>query len=228
MDRQLPLNLPVRAALGRGDFFVASPNALALAMIDAPETWPQGKLLLVGPEGAGKSHLAAVWAAATGAVIIEAQTLLQGPAAPPTPGSAIVIEDADQIGGNALAETALFHLHNLVLASGGQILMTARKPARDWGIALPDLASRVAATAMARIDPPDDNLLSAMILKQFADRQLQISPTLLPYLITRIDRSFAAALQLVAALDARALALGRPVTRALAAELLDSRDQQAP
>ncbi len=222
MPRQLTLDLPVRTTLGRDDFFVSPANALALAMLDAPENWPQNKLLLIGPEGAGKSHLAAVWVADRRAASLAAPDLTVDNVPDLAARSAVLIEDADRIAGQAAQEAALFHLHNLLLASGGRLLITSRKKPNLWGVTLPDLKSRIEATAVARIEAPDDALLSAVFLKLFADRQLQVPPTLIPYLISRIDRSFAAARALVTHLDARALSLGRPVNRTLAAELLDS------
>ncbi len=223
MARQLAFDLPVRPALGRGDFFVAPPNALALALVEAPERWPQGKLLILGPAGAGKSHLAAVWAGAAGAVTIMAKDLGEDrvPNLLSRASPAVLVEDADRLAGDPGRETALFHLHNLILADGGQLLMTARTEPRLWGLTLPDLQSRVEATAIARFDPPDDALLAAVLLKQFTDRQIALPPTLIPYLLGRMDRSFAAARDLVAGLDRLALSMGRPVTRALAALYFD-------
>ncbi|MBC7155989.1 MAG: chromosomal replication initiator DnaA, partial [Rhodobacteraceae bacterium] len=141
MSAQLPLNLPPpRPALGRGDFLPAAPNALALAAIDRWAEWPQGKLVLVGPEGAGKTHLAHVWAAMRGAAVVPAASLAVADLPALAAAGAVVVEDADRIGGDAAAETALFHLHNLVLEAGGRLLLTARALPRDWGLALPDLA----------------------------------------------------------------------------------------
>lgn len=216
MPRQLAFDLPVRPALGRGDFFVSPANALALAQIDAGG-WPGGKLLLIGPEGAGKSHLAQVWAAENAAEILAADTLPETP----TDTLAVVVEDADRIAGNRRKETALFHLHNHVLARGGRLLITAASPPRRWGLILPDLASRMEATAQAGIAAPDDALLSAVLVKLFADRQIAVAPSLIPWLVRRMDRSFAAARAIVAELDARALAHGGPVTREIAREALD-------
>lgn len=215
MTRQLAFDLPSGEALTRADFFVSPANALALQTVDAWQDWPGGKLVLVGPEGAGKTHLAQIWAAETGAVVLQAQALGTVDLAPLT-GARVVVEDADQIGG---AEAALFHLHNL-LAGGGALLLTAATPPRDWGLQLPDLISRLQAAAVARLDAPDDALLSAVLIKLFADRQVAVPANLIPYLISRMPRSIGAARGLVAALDARALALGRPVTRALAADVL--------
>lgn len=218
MPRQLAFDLPVRPALGREDFFVSPANELALAALDAGD-WPQGKMLLLGPDGAGKSHLAQVWAGDVGADVVAAADLTALPLPDPGP---MVVEDADRIAGDRRAETALFHLHNHLLAGNAPLLLTARRSSTHWGLTLPDLKSRMEATAAAEILPPDDALLSAICLKLFADRQLQVTPNLISWLICRIDRSFAAAREAVAALDAAALQQGRPVTRALAAEVLDT------
>jgi chromosomal replication initiation ATPase DnaA len=128
-----------------------------------------------------------------------------------------VVEDAERLVG--ADETALFHLHNML--AGKYLLVTAACPPRDWGISLPDLASRMQAVPAARLEAPDDALLTAVLVKLFADRQITVPANLISYLTLRMDRSLHAAGELVAALDARALALGRPVTRALAAEVLD-------
>lgn len=221
---QLAFDLPVRPALGREDFFVSPANELALAALDAGD-WPQGKMLLIGPEGSGKSHLAHVWAGDRGARIVRAADLPGSDLPEPGP---IVIEDADRIAGHAAAEVALFHLHNHILAAGAPLLVTARSAPRDWGIALPDLASRMQATATAQLLAPDDALLAAVLVKLFADRQLAVTPTLIPWLVSRMDRSFAAARRIVAELDALSLARGTAVTRALAAEVLDMLAEQTP
>lgn len=223
MARQLAFDLPARPALGRGDFFVSPANALALAQIDRGD-WPGGKLLLVGPAGAGKSHLAQVWAAETGAGVLAASAL---PDAPPAT-MCLVVEDADRIAGDRAAETRLFHLHNHLLGAGGRLLITAGATPRRWGLVLPDLASRMEATAVAGLLPPDDALLSAVLVKLFADRQIAVAPHLIAWLVRRMDRSFAAARTLVAEIDARALASGGPVTREIARAALDSAGSAAP
>lgn len=217
MTRQLAFDLPSTEAMTREHFFVAPSNALALQAVEGWATWPGRKLLLVGPEGAGKTHLAHVWAALADAVILPAGTLAGADIAS-LQGRAVVVEDADRI---CPAEAQLFHLHNLVTTTGA-LLLTARTPPRDWSLALPDLISRMQATPIAHIDAPDDALLSAVLVKLFADRQVAVPANLIPYLVSRMPRSIGAARALVAALDARALALGRPITRALAGEMLDS------
>ena len=215
MIRQLAFDLPGRAAMTREHFFVAPSNALALQAVEDWRNWPGRKLLVVGPDGAGKTHLAHVWAALADAVILSAEALAAADIASLS-GRAVVVEDADRIGA---AEAQLFHLHNLVTTTGA-LLLTARTPPRDWGLHLPDLVSRMQATPIAHLDAPDDALLSAVLVKLFADRQVAVPANLIPYLVSRMPRSIGAARALVAALDARALALGRPITRALAGEIL--------
>ena len=225
MGEQLTFDLPVRPALGREDFFVSPANALAVTTLDQPELWPNGKLLLIEPEGAGKTHLAMVFAARTGAQVIGAGNLA---AADLPEAAALVIENADTVAGDTAAETALFHLHNHMTGRGGLLLLTAARAPRDWGLTLADLQSRMAATATATLLPPDDALLGAVLVKLFADRQLQVAPGFIGWLVRRIDRSFATARAVVAALDAEALATKRPINSTLAATLLDSDGKVAP
>ena len=223
MPRQLILDLPVHTALGQADFFVSASNAQAVAVMQGD--WPQGKLVLTGPLGAGKTHLARVWAAQTGAAVLPPDLASLDLAA--LNPAAVVVDDADQLAGTG-AETALFHLHNLVLAAGGRLLMTGQTPPTRWPIRLPDLASRLQATATTALDAPDDGLLMAVLVKLFSDRQLAVPPKLLPYIAARMERSLATAQALVAALDARALAEGRAITRAMAAEWLDIAGKDEP
>lgn len=222
--RQMAFDLGLSEDFSRAGFFPSPSNAAALASIGGWTGWPQGRLLLTGPEGAGKTHLAHIWADEAGALILPAEALPDHD--PTTLPARLVVEDADETAGLPAHEEALFHVLNHQLASGGTALLTARLAPRDWGLGLPDLLSRLQSIAIARLEAPDDALLSAVLVKLFADRQIAVPPNLIPYLAARMDRSIAAARALVAALDARALALGRPVTRALAAELLDSAETQ--
>jgi len=219
---QLAFDLPHRTALGREDFFISATNAQALVALDAWQTWPGGKMVLTGPPAAGKTHLAHVWAAGSGATLHTALSLASAdiPALATLP--AVVIEDCETLGQSPSAQAAMFHLHNMLAAKGAALLMTAATPPRDWGLTLPDLASRAQAAAVTRIDAPDDSLLSAVLIKLFADRQIAVTPALIAYVLPRMDRSFAAARALVTALDAAALARGTGVTRALAATVLDN------
>ena len=216
MTQQLAFDLPLNESMTRADFFTSPANAAGLQAVDSPDLWPGGRMLLVGPAGSGKTHLAHIWAEAAGAEVVSAADLDRALARDQT---TLAVDDAHLVAGTA--EATLFHLHNR-LANGGRLLMTAPSAPRNWGLHLPDLLSRMQAVALARLDPPDDALLSAVLVKLFADRQIAVQPTLIQYLIARMERSIAAARGLVAMLDAKALAAGRPVTRALAAEVLDS------
>jgi chromosomal replication initiation ATPase DnaA len=219
MAQQLAFDLPHREARGRGDFFVSTSNSAAMAMIEGWQGWPGRKLVLTGPSGAGKSHLAQVWADMAGAQVIAARDLA-GADIPMLARGSVALEDADALAGDGEAEAAAFHLHNLVLAEGGSLLITASAAPGRWGLTLPDLQSRMDGTQLVAIEPPDEALLAAVLVKQFADRQIDAPLNLITYLTPRIDRSFAAARDMVARLDAAALAEARPVTRTLAARLL--------
>ncbi|MCJ8138872.1 DnaA ATPase domain-containing protein [Falsirhodobacter halotolerans] len=224
MSRQLAFDLPTRPSLRREDLFISPANTLAVAALDGWGAWPQNRMILAGPHGAGKTHLAHVWATAAGAVLVESGALPGADLRALAEEPAVALEDADRLAGDRDAEVALFHLHNLLAERRVPFLLTARTPPRDWGLTLPDIRSRMQAAPLARLDPPDDALLSAVLVKLFADRQITVAPTLIAYLGQRMDRDLATARALVAALDARSLAEGRPITRQMAAELLDGAD----
>ncbi|MCX7286450.1 MAG: chromosomal replication initiator DnaA [Rhodobacterales bacterium] len=217
MIRQLAFDLPADAAMTRADFFVSPANALALQTVENWTNWPGHKLVLVGPEGSGKTHLAQIWAEMSGGMVLRTEdlaavridTLAQ---------RAVVVEDADRL--SPSDEAALFHLYNVVTPAGA-LMLTAQTPPRDWGLGLPDLVSRLQTAAVVRLEAPDDALLSAVLVKLFSDRQIAVAANLIPYLVSRMPRSVGAARGLVSALDAEALAGGKPITRALAGEVLD-------
>ncbi|SFM52354.1 HdaA/DnaA family protein [Shimia aestuarii] len=219
MAEQLPFDLPVRAALGRDDFFVSPANAMALGLVESWPNWAGNKLILSGPSGAGKTHLTHVWAALSGARIVAASALV-AETIPALATGPVAVEDVPSIADDPGAQTALFHLHNLVLAEGHSLLLTGEGEPGHWGLTLPDLKSRMMGTTVATLDQPDDMLLMAVLAKQFADRQLVPTPDTIPYLLKHMDRSFVAVTELVAALDQLSLSEKRPVTRALAKRVL--------
>lgn len=219
MAAQLSFDLPAKPALGRDDFFVSPANALAVAMIDHAETWPGGKLVLSGPRGSGKTHLSRVWAHRTGARIVAAADLSESGLAALARGP-VAVEDVPEIAARPEAQTVLFHLHNLLQAEGHRLLLTGRPAPGFWGLGLPDLQSRIAAAPHVALAAPDDRLLAAVLAKLFADRQIAPRPDVIPYLVTRIDRSFEAAATIVDRLDRAALAETRTLSRALAVDLL--------
>jgi chromosomal replication initiation ATPase DnaA len=214
--RQLALALDHAENLAREDFLAGPSNSSALALIERWPDWPSRTLLLRGPEGSGKSHLAAIWAREAGARILSPRALAGSEVPIALATGALVLEN---LGERAFDEAALFHLLNLAREERAYLLITARTAPGTWRIDLPDLASRLRALPVVALEPPDDALLRAVIVKLFADRQLAVDEGLVGYLANRIERSFAAARSAVAALDSEALRRQRPVTRALAGEL---------
>ncbi len=219
--RQLALDLPNQPALRRDDFLAAPGNAAALALIDAFPDWPSRVACLVGPEGAGKSHLAAIFAERSGALTLAARDLVREAVPAALACDALVLEDLDPA---TFSEPALFHLLNLAREQQAYLLMTARTPPSGFPLATADLASRLRAIPVFEIAPADDSLLAAVLVKLFTDRQLAVDEATVQYLLLRIPRSVAGAQRIVEALDQAALAARRPVTRALAAQVLAAGD----
>ena len=217
--RQLALALKHSESFAREDFLSGACNAAALALVEAWPQWPGNIVILTGPEGCGKSHLAAIWANIAGARTIAARALdrISGPSALAT--GALVIED---LAPHAFDERALFHLLNLAREEDAFVLMSARAAPAGWTFAIPDLASRVNAIPQVALSAPDDALLRAVLVKSFTDRQIAVDESLIVYLARRMERSFAAVRAIVAQLDEEAMRRKRPLTRALAAEVLAS------
>ena len=213
-SRQLPLPLPHEPSFAREDFLGFPSNAAALALIDAWPNWPAPLMGLAGPEGSGKSHLAAIFAREAGATRLDGRSLDDPEEV--TRGAALVIDDADAV----RDEAGLFHLINFARSRGVSVLLMARKAPDFWGVATPDLLSRLRLAPFVEIAPPEPELIEAALAKLFADRQLSVEPSLVGYIARRLERSLGAARALVEALDAEALAQGRKVTRAMAAALL--------
>lgn len=220
---QFPLPFDARASLGGDDFLVSPCNAAAVAWIDRWPDWPGPALAIAGARASGKTHLAAVFAARCRARTVDIVQLREDAVGDlAAAGVAIVIDDADAVAGNDVAERALFHLFNALAGTKVRLLLTGNAPPARWGVGLRDLASRLAALPVAEIGVPDDTLMAALLVKLFADRQVQVGADVVAYMVTRMERSFIAARALVAAIDARALAERRAITVPLARETLDA------
>jgi chromosomal replication initiation ATPase DnaA len=217
--RQLVFDLAHRQALGAEDFLVSSSNAAAVEMIDRWPQWPHPASLVAGPQGSGKSHLANVWRLRSGGGIVSAADLDDATVAGLADGAAIVVEDLDRGIGD---EKALFHLLNRARESKLSVLLTSRLPPGEQEFIVPDLRSRLRALPIVEVQPPDEILLKAVLVKLFDDRQLSVEPQVIDYLNVRMERSMAEASRVVAAVDRLALATHRKVTRPLAAEALAS------
>jgi chromosomal replication initiation ATPase DnaA len=215
--RQLAFALPHAESLTRDNFLEGPANEAGLALIDSWPDWPNRIMLLVGPEGSGKSHLAAIWAEDAGARSTAAHALAPDDVPGTLATGALVIEDLKP---GRFDERAMFHLMNLARQDEAFVLMTTRLSPSAFEVELRDLRSRLRAVPTVSLLPPDDLLFRGLIVKFCADRQLSVDETVVSYLTSRIERSYAAARQAVDLLDSEALRLGRPVTRALAAELL--------
>ncbi len=214
---QLVLALGHAESFAREDFIAGPSNAAALALIDNWPDWPGRIIALVGEEGAGKSHLAAAWGGKSGARFLSGRLLDDAdlPAALST--GALVIEDLTP---PWFDEVTLFHLINLAQQQGADVLLTTRWSPALWPVSLPDLSSRLRALPVVSVAPPDERLLRALMLKLAADRQIELDDNVVNFVLARIERSFTGVQEAVARLDREALRQKRPVSRALAAELL--------
>jgi len=218
--RQLPLDLGHGTAYSRDDLVVSRANAEAVALVDRWPDWPAPVVVLAGPSGAGKTHLAAIWREAAGALAISASAI--GTAAAGIGGHPVLIDDVDSA---PIDEPGLFHLINAVRGAGSHLLLTARGFPSAWRVTLPDLASRLKAAATVEIHEPDDLLLAGVLTKLFADRQVEVEPHVVQYLVRRIERSLATAMRVVERLDRAALEQKTRITRALAAEAVSAMDE---
>lgn len=194
---QIALPLAYRSADGEADFYVSEANVEAVQWLDRWPDWPGRTLVIVGPRGAGKSHLSRIFARRFG-------------------DGVRIFDNADE----RRDETAIFHAWNTAQSGGAGLLLLARTPPTVWDIRLPDLRSRLLASGLVDIGPPDDALLAEVAAKRFRDRGVLVSPSVINYMVLRIERSFAAAEAAVAAVDAAAMAGQRPVTVPLVRQAL--------
>jgi chromosomal replication initiation ATPase DnaA len=223
--KQLAFDLPYREGFGRADFFVSVANAAALDWIDRWPKWPSPVLLLYGPRGAGKTHLAHLWCERANAVWRAGESLAEDQVATVfDPGDInVIIDDA-----HYASESALLHMFNACLETGGNLLLTSSQSPSDWHLRLPDLASRLRAVPSIGIGEPDDSLLGAVLTKHFADRQVRVTPEVITYLLRHIERSFAAAARISAALDQAALDRDCAITIPLANLVITNQIHQSP
>ena len=225
LGRQRAFDWSVRPALGREDFLVAPCNRDAVAWLDRWPDWPGPLLVIHGPPGSGKSHLAEVWRRRSGAEAVDASAIAEIPSGGGRTAALVI----DGLAG-PIDERALLHTYNDLAEGDGHLLLTAAAPPARWPLTLPDLASRLRVAPAAALGLPDDAMLGALMLKLFADRQVAVAPEVPAYVVPRIERTFAAMARLVERLDRAALAEGRAVTVPLvrAVLALGEDDSDAP
>jgi chromosomal replication initiation ATPase DnaA len=217
--KQLAFDLPLDPRYGREDFLVSPSNEQAYALIESWPDWPDTILLLLGPRGSGKSHLASIWATTARAWTIDAFEVTEARVPHLVSNGALAIEGADR---GDRDEAALFHLLNLARERKAFVLLTAEEPPDRWGLRTPDLLSRLRLAPSVALDPPDDALLKAVLVKLFVDRQLVVDTTVVDYIALRIERSLSRAADIVAALDKESLSRGRRISRPIAAAVLET------
>jgi chromosomal replication initiation ATPase DnaA len=215
--KQLAFDLPLDPRFGAEDFLVSPSNEQAYGLIENWPDWPDTILLLVGPRGSGKSHLASIWATTARAWTIDASGIAQDKVPHLVSNGALAIEDMDR---GERDEAALFHLLNLAREKKASLLITCETPPDRWSLKTPDLLSRLRLAPSVSLEAPDDALLKAVLVKLFVDRQLVVDTSVVDYIALRIERSLAKASELVGLLDREALSRGRRVSRAIAAEIL--------
>lgn len=220
--RQLPLDLGHRQGSTRDDLVVTSANAEAVALIDRWPDWPAPVMVLAGPSGSGKTHLGEIWREVSGAAAVSPRELGEEAAAAAGEGP-VLVDDADL---RPLDEAGLFHLINAARSAGNHLLLTSRRFPAAWGVRLPDLQSRLKAAATVEISEPDELLLAGVVTKLFADRQVEVEPHVVSFVVRRIERSLSTAIAVVARLDAAALEQKSRITRALSAETLRALDRR--
>jgi len=223
LPRQLPLALEHGEGRTRDDLVVTKSNEQAVALIDSWPNWSAPVVILAGPPGSGKTHLAEIWCTETGAVKVSHSHIGQEAIDVASEGP-VLVENADAPG---LDQTGLFHLINVVKSAGTHLLLTARTFSGAWGVELPDLASRLRAATTVEIYEPDDMLLAGVIVKLFADRQVVVEPHVVQFLVRRTERSLSSMRELVRMIDQMAMERKTKITRAIAAEAVTILEQGA-
>ncbi len=218
-SHQLTLELAAEPRYGAEDFLVSNSNEHAYGMIELWPDWHDQVLLLLGPAGSGKSHLAAIWAARAQAAKFDARGLAAADLPAIAAHKALLIEDGDALGHG---EAALFHLMNLARAEGIHLLITGRAAPEAWGLTTADLVSRLRLAPRVAIEAPDDALMRAVLVKLLIDRQLIVDTNVVEYAALRLERGLDVARSFVAALDREALSRGKRITRAMASEVLQA------
>lgn len=216
---QLTLDLPHEPLMGRDDFLESESNEKALKIIELWPNWPGNFVILYGPKGSGKTHLVEIWRELSNAQVFNVpdlsrldvtQVVVEGP---------VVVEDVNN--DIKLDQVALFHLMNAVLAEKTSLIITTNEHPAQWNISLPDLKSRVRLATVAELSMPSDNLLRQVIMKLFADRQLDVKDNVIEYMLLHMERSLQCAQELVREVDRFSLRESRRITKPVVSRVLN-------
>lgn len=231
--RQLLLALDQRPGKRANRILVSESNQLAVALAETPDQWRAGFACLVGPEGSGKSlitrHLYpdAVRLAPRDCVEVARLDALSQTAIHES--AVLIFDDLDvarRLNAGSGFEIGLFHLLNRVADAGARLLATSREAPSRFRTSMPDLKTRLDAATIGVIEAPDDVLLTALLMKLFDDCGLEVESVVIGYLVKRMERSYAAAADLVDKLNRASLEQKRAVTTPLAAATLGWRPQR--
>lgn len=215
--QQIPLSLPMTPSMGAEDFLLTPSNQAAAQMAGQSET-----LLLLGPKGSGKSHLARIWQEKHGARAFD----IKKDDIAVLPATAQLWENADRTAWDESTQKKAFHFLNAAREQKLPLLITATIVPSVWPVTLADLRSRLLAIPAAQLDAPDDALVAGLLLKHFNDRQLRVSEEVLNYIIPRIARDGAVIEEIVKLLDATALASNRAISIPLVKAVLEKPEPQ--
>ena len=226
MNEQLIFKLSRRQAYNREDFFVSKTNSLAVKILENWKNSSSSGLVIVGPSACGKTHLAAVWSKETSAKSYDISTFFGIDLNHLIDEKFIVLEDIEKLqlipkDKRLIIEENILHIFNSLSANNGKILFTSCKFPRFWEIGLKDLLSRIMTLTIIELNMPDDNLLAAVMAKQFQDRQIKVDDEVLTYAISRMERSFLFAKTLVQALDVESLKLKKPIKKKMVNEIIE-------
>ncbi|MET1415146.1 hypothetical protein ABVF61_22935 [Roseibium sp. HPY-6] len=216
--RQLPLELPHEAALGRDDYLVGASNRAAFELLERWPEWPSPVVILAGPVGSGKTHLVRAFEDEYRALVVSAHHLQEFAVKDLVAAPVAIVENAHL----GVDDTALFHLLNASRQAGKNVLITSRTWPAAWKIKLPDLMSRLRAATPVEILEPDDELLRRVLVKLFSDRQISVDIGVVDYLVVRMERSLDVAIRAVEAIDQEALAGRVKITKPLAGRVLEN------
>ena len=216
---QLTLDLPHEPLMGREDFLISESNEKALKIVESWPNWPANFVILYGPKGSGKTHLVEIWRKLSDAQIFDVSDLSRLDVVEAVVEGPVVIEDIND--GTEFNQEALFHLMNAILAENGSLIITTNELPATWDISIPDLKSRIRLAIVAELSIPSDNLLRQVLMKLFADRQLDVKENVIEYMAMHMERSLQFAQELVREVDSYSLRESRRITKQVVSKVLN-------